>query len=54
VNKKQGESITFFFVRKFIYFALFKKLLSLSLKELHLRNNAIEKEQTLKRQKQEK
>ncbi len=49
VNEKQGESITFFFVRKFIYFAFFEKLLSLSLKELYSRNNAIEEEQTLKR-----
>jgi hypothetical protein len=49
VNKKQGESITSFFVRKFIYFAFFRKPSSLSLKGLHSRNNAIEGGQTLKR-----
>ena len=49
VDKKQGESITFFFVRKFIYFAFFKKLLFLLLKKLHSKNNVIEEEQTLKK-----
>lgn len=44
VNKKQDKNITFFFVRKFIYFAFFKK-------RLHSRNNTIEKEQTLRKQK---
>jgi len=54
VNKKQDKSITSFFVRKFIYFAFFEKLLSLFLKKLYSRNNAVEKRQTLKRQKLKK
>jgi len=49
VDEKQGESITSFFVRKFIYSTFFKKLLSLFLEELHSRNNAIEEGQTLER-----
>ena len=35
VNKKQGESITSFFVRKFIYSTFFGKSSPLSLEELH-------------------
>ncbi len=35
VDEKQGEGITSFFVRKFIYSAFFEKLSSLFLKELH-------------------
>ena len=54
VDKKQGESITFFFMRKSIYSAFFKKSLSLFLKELHSRNNAIEEGQTLERQELER
>ena len=42
VNKKQGEGLTSFFVRKSIYFAFFRKPLSLSLKEMYSKDNAIE------------
>jgi len=50
VDEKQDESITSFFVRKFIYSAFFKKSSPLPLKGLHSRNNAVEGRQTLKRQ----
>lgn len=54
VDKKQNKSIIFFFVRKSIYSAFFEKLLSLLLKKLYSRNNAVEERQTLKRQKLER
>jgi len=54
VNEKQDESITFFFVRKFIYSAFFEKSSSLLLKRLHSRNDAVEGGQTLERQELER
>ena len=49
VDKEQGEGLTSFSVRKSIYFAFFGKPSSLSLEEMHPKDDAIEQGQELER-----
>lgn len=44
VDKEQGEGLTSFFIRKFIYFTFFEKPLSLFLEEIYPKDNIIEQE----------
>ena len=54
VDEEQGEGLTSFFVRKSIYFAFFGKPSSLSLEEMHPKDDAIEQGQELERQELER
>ena len=50
VDEEQGEGLTSFFVRKSIYLAFFGKPSSLSLEEMHPKDDAIEQGHELERQ----
>ena len=54
VDEEQGEGLTSFFVRKSIYLAFFGKPSSLSLEEMHPKDDAIEQGQELERQELER
>ena len=54
VDEEQGEGLTSFFVRKSIYLAFFGKPSSLSLEEMHPKDDAIEQGQELERRELEK
>ena len=54
VDDEQGEGLTSFFVRKSIYSAFFGKPSSLSLEELHPKDDAIEQGQELEKQERDR
>ena len=54
VEEEQGEGLTSFFVRKSIYLAFFGKPSSLSLEEMHPKDDAIEQGQELERRELER
>ena len=54
VDEEQGEGLTSFFVRKSIYLVFFGKPSSLSLEEMHPKDDAIEQGQELERQELER
>ena len=54
VDEEQGEGLTSFFVRKSIYLAFFGKPSSLSLEEMHPKDDAVEQGQELERRELER